>query len=134
RSALPDAEALRWALRLRGLPSLPPVRPRAGDRTVALEAQSQAPLQPQTPAMGAQARAHGPAQAKDQGMADERRKPMRKPKDRPPVSYTDMLIALRGGLPDKCDFCGLPYEGTRYPVPEEAGAWSCNKCEAAYRQ
>ena len=42
----------------------------------------------------------------------------------------DMIVALRGGLPEKCDFCERSYEDGRYPVPEEAGAWSCNECEA----
>ena len=39
------------------------------------------------------------------------------------------LVDLRGGFPEKCDFCGERYSDTRYPVPEEAGAWSCNICE-----
>jgi hypothetical protein len=42
----------------------------------------------------------------------------------------DLLVSIRGGLPEKCDFCGLPYIDGRYPVPEEAGAWSCSECEA----
>jgi hypothetical protein len=44
----------------------------------------------------------------------------------------DLLISIRGGLPETCDFCGLPYGEGRYPVPEEAGAWSCNECEAKF--
>jgi hypothetical protein len=46
----------------------------------------------------------------------------------------DLIVALRGGLPEKCDFCGLPYGDGRYPVPEEAGDWSCNECEAEYME
>jgi hypothetical protein len=42
----------------------------------------------------------------------------------------DMLVAMRGGLPERCDFCGHAYADGRYPVPEEAGAWACNECEA----
>ena len=36
----------------------------------------------------------------------------------------EMIIALRGGLPDRCDFCRQPYTEERYPVPEEAGDWA----------
>jgi len=49
-----------------------------------------------------------------------------------PFTTLDLLIAIRGGLPEKCDFCGLPYDKNRWPVPEEAGAWSCNVCEREY--
>ena len=52
------------------------------------------------------------------------------------MNTLELLISLRGGLPEKCDFCGLPFDydipGSRYPIPEEAGAWSCNECEAGY--
>jgi len=40
----------------------------------------------------------------------------------------DLLVALRGGLPEACDFCGQPYNETRHPEPEEAGAWACTEC------
>lgn len=40
----------------------------------------------------------------------------------------DLIVSLRGGLPEKCDFCGQPYTDARYPVPEEAGEWACNEC------
>lgn len=39
----------------------------------------------------------------------------------------ELIIALRGGPPDKCDFCGnmtLPDN----LHPEEAGEWICNDC------
>ena len=38
-----------------------------------------------------------------------------------------LVIALRGGLPEKCDFCG---KETAEPDlhPEEAGAWACTDC------
>jgi hypothetical protein len=43
----------------------------------------------------------------------------------------ELLVSLRGGVPKRCDFCGELYvEGRRWPVPEEAGAWSCSECEA----
>jgi hypothetical protein len=40
----------------------------------------------------------------------------------------EWLASLRGGLPERCDFCGEPYDNERYPVPEEAGEWACNFC------
>ena len=43
------------------------------------------------------------------------------------------IVALRGDLPDKCDFCGKPYTEGRYPVPEEAGEWACNECLARWQ-
>lgn len=39
-----------------------------------------------------------------------------------------LLIDLRGGVPLHCDFCGHAYSDGRYAIPEEAGAWACNKC------
>jgi hypothetical protein len=39
------------------------------------------------------------------------------------------IADLRGGVPEKCDFCDQPYvEGHRWPIPEEAGEWTCNLC------
>jgi len=38
----------------------------------------------------------------------------------------DFLIDLRGGMPEKCDFCGGPINGD--PIPEEAGDWACRQC------
>lgn len=43
-----------------------------------------------------------------------------------------LLISLRGGLPDACDFCGQPFTDQRWPVPEEAGEWACSECEARW--
>lgn len=43
-----------------------------------------------------------------------------------------MLIALRGGPPKACDFCGKRFTAKRYPVPEEAGAWACSECLARW--
>lgn len=40
----------------------------------------------------------------------------------------ELIIALRGGVPEKCDFCDQPYTDQRYPVPEEAGQWACIEC------
>ena len=44
------------------------------------------------------------------------------------LNTMDLLIALRGGLPDKCDFCEQPYNDERQPQPEEAGMWTCTEC------
>ena len=46
----------------------------------------------------------------------------------------DWIVELRGGLPAKCDFCDQPYTDTRYPVPEEAGEWTCSECLARWRR
>ncbi len=39
-----------------------------------------------------------------------------------------MIVALRGGIPERCDFCEQPYTDERFPVPEEAGDWACTEC------
>jgi len=44
----------------------------------------------------------------------------------------ELLVSLRGGLPDACDFCRQPFTQARYPVPEEAGAWACSECVARW--
>lgn len=44
----------------------------------------------------------------------------------------DLIIALRGGYPDNCDWCGKPLGFE--PVPEEAGQWICAACEEATRK
>lgn len=47
----------------------------------------------------------------------------------------DLIADLRGGVPEKCDFCGLETEPD-YLHPEEAGMWICVWCierdKAAY--
>jgi hypothetical protein len=48
--------------------------------------------------------------------------------EEPEFTTFDLLVSLRGGFPDCCDFCGQPYTDTRYPVPEEAGEWACLEC------
>jgi hypothetical protein len=40
----------------------------------------------------------------------------------------NLIVDLRGGLPEKCDFCHEPFTEQRYPVPEEAGDWACSDC------
>lgn len=44
------------------------------------------------------------------------------------MNMLDMIAELRGGIPGKCDFCGQPYTTDRYPLPEEAGEWTCSEC------
>jgi hypothetical protein len=44
----------------------------------------------------------------------------------------DLIVGLRGGLPEACDFCGQPFTQARYPVPEEAGEWTCSECLARW--
>lgn len=93
-----------------------------------------------------------------------------------PFDYNEfafnLIVGLRGGLPEQCDFCGLGFgicvshsDGTiriedvyctpeeaienqqhieyecgesswitvRYPIPEEAGEWTCNECLARWQ-
>lgn len=40
----------------------------------------------------------------------------------------DLIVALRGGVPAACDFCRQPFTRERYPIPEEAGEWTCREC------
>ena len=44
----------------------------------------------------------------------------------------DLIVMLRGGVPEKCDFCGQPFTLTRHAVPEEGGEWACTECEARW--
>lgn len=44
----------------------------------------------------------------------------------------DLLVQLRGGMPERCDFCGQPYNNLRTPEPEEAGEWACSECVARW--
>jgi hypothetical protein len=44
----------------------------------------------------------------------------------------DLIVGLRGGLPEKCDFCDQPFTTERHPVPEEAGEWTCSECVARW--
>lgn len=44
------------------------------------------------------------------------------------MTVLDMIAELRGGIPEKCDFCGQPFNDKRYPIPEEAGEWTCSEC------
>ena len=44
------------------------------------------------------------------------------------MNVLDMIVELRGGLPEKCDFCGQEFTEERYPIPEEAVMWTCKEC------
>ena len=46
----------------------------------------------------------------------------------------DLIVWLRGGLPEKCDFCDQPFNERRYPVPEEGGEWTCSECLARWER
>ena len=35
---------------------------------------------------------------------------------------------FRTSAGDKCDFCHQPFTEERYPIPEEAGEWTCREC------
>lgn len=50
------------------------------------------------------------------------------------LTVTDLVIILRGGLPETCDFCGQLFSDTRQPVPEEAQAWACSECVARWEE
>lgn len=39
----------------------------------------------------------------------------------------ELIEAIRGGVPAKCDFCGKETEPEMLE-PEEAGAWVCHEC------
>jgi hypothetical protein len=40
----------------------------------------------------------------------------------------ETIIAMRGGIPEKCDFCGRAFTDANYATPEEAGDWACIEC------
>lgn len=44
----------------------------------------------------------------------------------------EILTAIRGGHPRRCDFCKQLYTKKRIPIPEEAGEWACNQCYAKW--
>lgn len=48
--------------------------------------------------------------------------------DDAPAMGWELIAALRGGVPERCDFCDRLYTAERYPVPEEAGLWACIEC------
>lgn len=50
------------------------------------------------------------------------------PSDDVNKSMVRMIADLRGGLPECCDFCKQPFTEARYPIPEEAGEWTCREC------
>lgn len=40
----------------------------------------------------------------------------------------NLIVELRGGIPERCDFCGEPYTEARRPTPDESGEWACTEC------
>jgi len=43
------------------------------------------------------------------------------------MTSNELIVALRGGIPVKCDFCGQPMKPSD-AIPEEAGDWACRTC------
>ncbi len=50
------------------------------------------------------------------------------------MNMLQMIADLRGGIPEKCDFCQQEYTDIRYPIPEEAGEWTCSECWARWEK
>ena len=46
----------------------------------------------------------------------------------------ELIAELRGGIPETCDFCKQEYTENRYPIPEEAGMWTCSECWARWEK
>ena len=53
----------------------------------------------------------------------------RKPDNEPDldVDARELIVSLRGGVPEKCDFCGQPRPEHELH-PEEGGEWACIHC------
>jgi len=45
----------------------------------------------------------------------------------------NLIVGLRGGIPEKCDFCGKETPPEQMD-PEEAGDWVCWECSARWRR
>ena len=50
------------------------------------------------------------------------------------MNMLEMIAEMRGGIPDKCDFCEQPYNEKRYPIPDEAQTWACSECWAKWEK
>jgi hypothetical protein len=44
------------------------------------------------------------------------------------MSILEVIVELRGGVPERCDFCSKPFTEQNYATPEEAGDWACIEC------
>ena len=44
-----------------------------------------------------------------------------------------LIYQLRGGVPDKCDFCGEKYFHWELD-PEEGGLWVCHQCQQRWEE
>ena len=40
----------------------------------------------------------------------------------------EVIVELRGGVPERCDFCSKPFTEQNYATPKEAGDWACIEC------
>jgi hypothetical protein len=45
----------------------------------------------------------------------------------------DLIMSIRGGFPENCDFCEQPYGKNRHPVPESASVVSTFSGSNLYR-
>ncbi len=43
----------------------------------------------------------------------------------------EIIVTMRGGVPDHCDFCGQS-QWPEHLHPEEAGQWVCDECLARW--
>ena len=43
------------------------------------------------------------------------------------IDVRQFIVDLRGGIPERCDFCGKPTPPEQME-PEEAGDWVCHTC------
>ncbi len=44
------------------------------------------------------------------------------------MNMINLIAELRGGMPERCDFCKKQFTEQNYPTPEEAGEWACIEC------
>jgi hypothetical protein len=46
----------------------------------------------------------------------------------------DFIAEIRGGIPEKCDFCGKMFTQACFPIPEEGGEWACSECWSKWEE
>lgn len=45
-----------------------------------------------------------------------------------------LIVELRGGVPERCDFCQHVFDEDHWPIPDEGGEWSCSACWTRWEQ
>jgi hypothetical protein len=50
------------------------------------------------------------------------------------MSMLDFIAEIRGGIPEKCDFCGKMFTQACFPIPEEGGEWACSECWSKWEE